>query len=106
MFNFLTKDKNEVIHINDLDNLIGKVNIIDIREQYEFSGGSLKTSKNIPMGDLLNRPDKYLQKGETYYIMCQSGARSSRTTKFLAKQGYHVINVSGGFGSYVGAKKQ
>lgn len=38
--------------------------------------GSLKTAKNIPMGNLLTNPGKYLLKDKTYYLMCQSGARS------------------------------
>lgn len=38
--------------------------------------------------------------------MCQSGGRSSRTTKLLEKQGYNVVNVSGGMGSYVGSKRK
>lgn len=51
------------------------------------------------MGNLLKNPEKYLMKDKTYYIMCQSGARSNRTTKILNKQGYQVINVAGGVGS-------
>lgn len=38
--------------------------------------------------------------------MCQSGARSGRTTKKLAKQGFTVINVAGGMGSYSGKKRK
>jgi len=38
--------------------------------------------------------------------MCQSGARSGRTTKKLAKQGFTVINVTGGMGSYLGKKRK
>ena len=36
--------------------------------------------------------------------MCQSGMRSSRTSNILSKQGYKIINVSGGIGLYVGTK--
>lgn len=106
MFEFLKKDANNVIHVNDMDNLIGIVDLIDIREPYEYQGGTLKTAKNIPMGTLLEKPDKYLMKDKTYYIMCQSGGRSGRTTKILAKQGFQVINVAGGMGSYVGTKRK
>ncbi len=105
MFGFLKKDNNNVIPVNDIDNLIGKIELIDIREPYEYQAGSLKTAKNIPMRNLLNTPEKYLIMDKTYYIMCQSGARSGNTTKVLAKQGYHVINVAGGFGSYAGTKR-
>jgi rhodanese-related sulfurtransferase len=105
MFDFLKKDDSKVIHVNDMDNLIGKVELIDIREPYEYKSGSLKTAKNIPMGNLLASPEKYLVKDKEYYIMCQSGARSGRTTRALAKHGFNVINVGGGIGSYVGSKK-
>lgn len=106
MFDFLKKNNSNVIHVNNMDDLIGKVELIDIREPYEYKSGSLRTAKNIPMGNLLNAPEKYLIKDKTYYIMCQSGSRSGRTTRALAKQGFDVINVAGGFGSYVGSKRK
>ncbi len=106
MFSFLKKDDSKVINVNDIDHLIGKVELIDIREPYEYKSGSIKTAKNIPMGNLLTSPEKYLAKGKTYYIMCQSGGRSGRTTRVLAKDGFNVINVSGGMGSYVGVNKK
>jgi rhodanese-related sulfurtransferase len=104
MFDLLKKDETEAVNVNDLDKLIGKISLIDIREPYEYESGNIKTAKNIPMGNLLNETDKYLDKQKTYYIMCQSGARSMRTTRMLSNKGYHVINVSGGMGSYVGTK--
>lgn len=106
MFEFLKKDSSKVIHVNDMDSLLGKVKLIDIREPYEYQGGSLKTAENIPMGTLLDNPAKYLKNGQTYYIMCQSGARSSGTCRQLGRQGYDVVNVAGGFGSYAGTKRK
>lgn len=106
MFEFFKKENNLVIHVNDLVSLIGKIELIDIREPYEYKSGSLKTAKNIPMGNLLENPEKYLMKDKTYYIMCQSGARSGRATKLLKKQGYQVVNVAGGMGSYLGTKRK
>ena len=105
MFGFLKSDNSQAIHVNEMDNLLGKVNLIDIREPYEYARGSLKTAKNIPMGTLLTNPERYLVKDKKYYIMCQSGGRSSRTTRELSKQGFDVINVAGGMGSYVGTKR-
>lgn len=106
MFSFLNRGTGNVVNVNDMDKLIGKVDIIDIREPYEYKTGSLMTAKNIPMGSLLEKPDQYLEKDKTYYIMCQSGIRSGKTVKVLEKQGFHVINVSGGMGSYVGTSKK
>ena len=106
MFTFLKKSEGNVVHVNDMDELIGKVAIIDIREPYEYAGGSLKTAINIPMGELAANPGKYLKKDKTYYIMCQSGGRSARTCKYLDKEGYQVVDVAGGMGSYVGSKRK
>ena len=106
MFGFFKGNDGKVINVNDIDNLIGKVELIDIREDYEYKGGSIQSAKNIPMGELLNEPDKYLNKTKEYYIMCQSGGRSARACSSLTKQGFDVINVSGGMGSYVGTKRK
>jgi len=106
MFGLFKKDNGRVINVNDIDDLIGKVDLIDIREKYEYSGGSIKSSKNIPMGELLNEPEKYLDKSKEYYIMCQSGGRSARACNSLTSQGFNVVNVSGGMGSYVGTKRK
>lgn len=101
----LRKKVENVIHINEIDSLIGKAEIIDVRESFEYKSGSIKSAKNIPMGNLLNEPKKYLNTDKTYYLLCQTGARSARACRILAKQGYDVINVSGGVASYVGTRR-
>lgn len=106
MFGIFNKNAGKVINVNDIDNLVGKINLIDIREPYEYRTGSIKTAKNIPMGDLLGEPDKYLQKDKEYHIVCQSGGRSARACSKLAGLGFDVVNVAGGVGSYVGSKRK
>lgn len=106
MLDFLKRSSQKVVNVNDMETLLGSVELIDIREPYEYKNGSLRTAKNIPMGQLLETPDKYMKKEKTYYIMCQSGGRSSRACSYLAKQGFEVVNVAGGMGSYVGSKRK
>ena len=65
MFGFLKRDDSKVINVNAIDNLIGKVELIDIREPYEYKSGSIKTAKNIPMGNLLADPNKYYRLSES-----------------------------------------
>lgn len=96
----------KAINVNDLDNLLGDINLIDIREDFEVSYGTLKGAKNIPMGKLLENPNEYINIEEEYYIMCQSGMRSARAVSILRGIGYKVVNVHGGMGSYVGSKIQ
>lgn len=83
-----------------INNMTDKKTIIDIREPYELSNGYIERSKNIPMNILLMAPENFLDKSNTYHIICQSGARSSRTCMMLRQKGYNVINVEGGMYSY------
>lgn len=106
MFNFFKRDNGKVVSVNDIDSLIGKINLIDIREVYEYRSGSLKTARNIPMGNLLNDPDRYLKKENEYYLMCQTGSRSSLACRRLTKEGFNVINIRGGIGAYRGSKRK
>ena len=106
MFDFIKKYNSKVIHVNDMDDLIGKAELIDIREPYEYKSGSIKSAKNIPMGDLVNNPEKYLKKDKEYHIVCQSGGRSSTACNKLRNLGFDVVNVAGGVGSYVGSKRK
>lgn len=108
MFSFASffKKEDNYILANELDRLIGKINLIDIREPGEVSSGTIKTATNIPMGNLLNNPGQYLKKDQIYYLICQSGMRSGRTASALKKVGYNVVNVKGGYGSYSGKNRK
>ena len=79
----------------------GKINLIDVRESYEYKAGHVPNARNIPMGVVLEEPEKYLNKSMEYHVICQSGSRSSRTCRKLSSLGYNVVNVSGGTGSYI-----
>lgn len=102
MLGFFNRNSGKVVNVNDIDDLIGNIELIDIRESYEYNGGSIKSAKNIPMKTLLSNPDKYLKKDKEYYIVCQSGGRSSMACNDLRKRGFDVTNVAGGVGSYLG----
>lgn len=103
---FNKQNTGKVINVNDIDNLLGKVELIDIREPFEHKKGAIKTSKNIPMGEITENPEKYLEKEKEYYIVCQSGGRSARTCKALTSKGFNVIDVAGGYGSYLGTNRK
>lgn len=88
------------IEIEELVTIEDKSNIIDVREPYELNSGYIEGAKNIPMGILLMDPDNYINKDQTYFIICASGSRSGRTCMMLQNKGYNVVNVSGGMYSY------
>lgn len=101
MFNLFTKSFNS-ISINEVDSLIGHKNIIDVREAYEYQGGHLKGSRNIPMNILMMDPDNFLNKEDEFYLLCHSGGRSGSVARVLSSKGFKVINLNGGIMSYSG----
>ena len=92
------------INVNELEDLIGKINLIDIRETDEYALKSLQYTKNIPMHELLDNYDEYLDIDEEYYLICETGRRSFITAAELTEYGYKVINVTGGTSGYLGNK--
>lgn len=105
MFNFLNREKIASINVNDVDNVKGKINLIDIREPYEYKSGHLPRTKNIPMGTLIAEPEKHFQQSQKYYVICQTGGRSARACRHLKKKGFDVVNVLGGTSRYRGKLK-
>ena len=103
MFNFSINER--TIDINEIDELIGEINLIDIRAPHEFKCGTLRTAKNIPMDTLLNNPDKYLDKDKKYYIMCRAGRRSAITCRELKYKGFDVVDVTSGMAFYEGNER-
>ncbi len=80
---------------------IGKISIIDIRDNYLYRLGAIPTAKNIPMNFLLKIPENYLNKDQTYYIYCASGMISGKVCDQLSKKGYKTVNILGGYNEYI-----
>ena len=47
------------------------------------------------------RPDKYLNKNETYYLYCRHGITSQKVCQILTSRGYNTINVIGGYEAWL-----
>lgn len=88
------------ISIAELNKKLSQVNVIDVREEYEFRMGRVPGSKNIPLNELAFNHNKYLSKDKEYYIICQSGSRSMQLVHYLNNHNYNLINVLGGTGMY------
>lgn len=73
---------------------------IDVRTPGEYRANGLKAFKNIPLNELPKRLGE-LDRDKEIYIICQSGARSSRACSILKKNGFsQVTNIRGGMGSW------
>jgi rhodanese-related sulfurtransferase len=92
------------IDIFDLMN-ISNPRIIDIRDNYKYGLGTIPGSINVPYLFLVTNPGNYLNKKEIYYLLCDSGNTSLRCSLELSGMGYNVINIDGGYNSYLKYKR-
>ena len=72
-----------------------QLSLVDVKEVEEFEALHLEGARNLPLSQLADTYEQ-LDKDQLYYVICKSGMRSARACKFLAEQGYEVINVQGG----------
>lgn len=76
-------------------------NIIDIRPGQKYNDNHIPGAINIRFATLMNVPERYLNKNETYYIYCQVGMTSLHASQVLRVKGYKVISIKGGYEAYI-----
>ncbi len=70
--------------------------LIDVREDDEWAGGSLPGAVHIPLGDVPDRLAE-IDPARPVALLCRVGGRSGRAAEYLAGQGYsEVVNLTGG----------
>ena len=84
------------ISIDELMN-ISNPNIIDIRDNYNYSQGHIKESINIPYYSLLSNYSIYLKKNEVYYLYCNYGSQSKEISNRLNLFGYNTFYIKEGY---------
>ena len=79
-----------------------KLNIIDVREDWENEEASIEGNTLIPLGDLPSRLSELENlKSEEIIVHCKSGGRSGRAKQFMTTQGFtNVRNLLGGMDAY------
>lgn len=72
------------------------IQLIDVREPWEYELCHIPGSKLIPLGELSGRMNE-LAKNETVYLQCRSGGRSAEALLLLQNAGFpKLYNVEGG----------
>jgi rhodanese-related sulfurtransferase len=74
---------------------LGDVQIVDVREDYEWDAGRIDGAVHIPLNDLMGgagefSPDKPL------VVVCRSGNRSELATLMLKARGLDAHNLANG----------
>ena len=97
----ILKGDSVIIHWHDIEKLNReKTVLIDVRTPEEYSLGTIKGAKNIPVDDLRNRISEIPQNREII-IFCQVGLRGYIACRILRQKGYKKVkNLSGGYKTY------
>lgn len=80
---------------------IDKVKLIDIRSVAKYNDNHIPNAININSENLVANPSKYINKNEKYYLYCQKGITSKKIVQILNVKGYNVVNIQGGYESWL-----
>ena len=70
---------------------------LDVRTESEYASGHIPNSIHIPLQEIQGRISELENiKDKNIIVYCRSGARSSMASKSLLKNGYNVLNLTGG----------
>jgi len=98
------KDTDEIIRLLT-NQIIGDLQIIDVRTPSEFHAGCLNGAKNIDF----EAPDFAIKiagmdKNADYLLYCRSGRRSALAVAKLREMGFkNIIELKGGFNAWTAA---
>jgi rhodanese-related sulfurtransferase len=84
----------------------GKVLLVDVREQDEWTAGHAPGAIHVPLGTLQQRLDTLRRQadGRPVAFVCASGRRSAQAAELAATAGLPtVLDVTGGMGAWAAA---
>ncbi|ADV48057.1 rhodanese-like domain-containing protein [Cellulophaga sp. E16_2] len=82
------------------------VTLLDVRTPDEFNAGHLNDALNINWfdADFQTQISEHVAKDKTVYVYCKVGGRSAKAADKLTALGYTVVNLEGGYDTYIKAK--
>jgi len=74
--------------------------LIDVREPFEYEIARIDGAKLIPLGEIAERTDE-LQREQPIVVHCHSGKRSAQAVQLLQQRGFrNVYNLEGGIDAW------
>jgi adenylyltransferase/sulfurtransferase len=74
--------------------------LIDVREPFEYEIARIDGAKLIPLGEIGDRADE-LRRGHLIVVHCHSGQRSAQAVRLLKQRGFsNVYNLDGGIDAW------
>ncbi len=77
----------------------GEIELIDVREQYEWEAGRIPGAKHIELERLASRADE-LPRDRPVVFQCRLGARSAMATEAFRASGFEAYNLTGGINAW------
>lgn len=71
------------------------LHILDVREEWEYDIAHFEPSTLIPLGQLAGKM-AHLDKTHEWLVVCHHGIRSAHACYYLERNGFQVINLTGG----------
>ena len=87
---------------NEAAQQLGSMQVVDVREYYEWAAGHLEGAVHIPLRFIPQRFDE-IDREKPVLLICQVGQRSALATAFLRERGYDAHNLEGGVEAWTGA---
>jgi rhodanese-related sulfurtransferase len=79
------------------------VQIVDVREPYEWEAGHIDGAVHIPLNQLMAGTGQDLDRGRPVVAVCRSGNRSELAALMLQARGYEAHNMRGGMEAWEAA---
>ena len=93
---FCTPMHDNDITANELSTKLDDVQVVDVREPYEWDAGHIEGALHIPLQQIPRRHEE-ISRDREIVVLCRSGGRSARAQQFLREAGYQrVRNLIGG----------
>ncbi|MDP9133814.1 MAG: rhodanese-like domain-containing protein [Actinomycetota bacterium] len=80
----------------------GAVELIDVREPYEYEAGRIEGARHIEIPKLTAAAVE-MDQSRPIVFYCRSGARSAMTTQAFRASGFDAFNLTGGLLAWVRA---
>ncbi len=95
------------LSVDEFESSTGNMALIDVRTAEEYADGHLRNASNVDWyaDDFLSQIQSAYPSQTPLAIYCRSGRRSADAAKKLAKAGYTVYNLLGGYLAWTEASK-
>ena len=77
----------------------GEIELVDVREQYEWEAGRIPGAKHIELERLAGRAEE-LPRDRPIVFQCRLGARSALATEAFRASGWEAYNLTGGIAAW------